>query len=118
MKLYFKFLIIVFSFFASFTYAEKLTQEKYDFLLNEYMTIIQNSKAILDDDMSQATSKEKSKVFCERIKAYENIKKISEQNKQLENASNMWIASNYYLDRQNKSLQLSGISESTFCKTK
>lgn len=118
MKLYIKFHFIAISCFASMVYAEQLTQEKYDILLNEYMIIIQNSKAILEDDTIQATEKEKNKVFCERIDAYEQIKKISEENKHLDNASNMWIASNFYLERQKKSLQLSGFSDVGFCKIK
>lgn len=117
MKLYIKFLIMM-SCSTSIVYAEQLSQEKYDALLNQYMQTIQNTKIILDAKDTMATAFQKNKAFCERMSAYENIKKISEQNKQLENASIMLVAANFYLDRQNKNLEMSGFSGFTFCKNK
>lgn len=118
MKLYSKFLIIILSCFASLTYAEQLTQVKYDALLSQYMKIIQDTKVVLDSDDTQATFSEQNKAFCERIIAYQNIKRISEDNRQLENASTMLLAANYYLERQSKSLELDGFTRNSFCKTK
>ena len=115
MKLCIKFLIIMMS---CSVYAEQLTQEKYDALLNQNMQIIQNTKVILDSEKNTATISEQSKALCERIVAYERIKEASEQNKNLENASMMLIAANFYLDRQRKSLDSSYFTQSTFCKNK
>ena len=116
MKLYIKFHIIMISCCASFVHAEQLSQEKYDALLNQYMQIIQNTKVVLDSDDANSTFAEQNKAFCERINAYQDIKKISEENKQLENASHMLLAANYYLERQSKILELGGFSDSAFCK--
>lgn len=118
MKLYIKFHIIMIGCFASLVHAEQLTQEKYDSLLNQYMQIIQNTKVVLDSEDTKSTFAEQNEAFCERINAYQDIKKISEQNKQLENSSHMLLAANYYLERQSKSLELGGFSDSTFCKRK
>lgn len=115
MKLCIKFLIIMMS---CSVYAEQLTQEKYDALLNQNMQTIQNTKVILDSEQSTATSSEQSKALCDRIMAYERIKEASEQNQHLENASMMLIAANFYLDRQSKSLDNSNFSRSIFCRSK
>ena len=77
-----------------------------------------NTKVVLDSEDTSSTFAEQNKAFCERINAYQDIKKISEENKQLENASHMLLAANYYLERQSKSLELGGFSDSAFCKRK
>lgn len=118
MKLISKLLIISLGCSALYVNAEQLSQEKYNFLLNQYMQTIQNTKPILDDENSSATSEEQFKALCERINAYRQIKKISLDNIILEQASTVLVAANFYLDRQQKSLNLSSLEDSTFCKVK
>lgn len=96
--------------------AEPLTQQTYDAQMQHYLDVIKATKPILDDPKSTADASEKSQSFCQRIDAYQQIVKLSEENSQLEMASIMYMAAKNFLDRQQQSLTKSGMTTGAMCK--
>lgn len=96
-------------------WAETLTQAEYDVKINEYTQSINQTKTILDQPEQQNDLKAQNLAFCERIRAYQNILKISEDNPQLERSMLMQTVAKMYLSRQIQSLNDSGMTQQVFC---
>ena len=73
-----------------------LTQTQYQYLLNQYTQIVNDSKKILDDPTSQATAEQQKQAFCARYHAYKNIAEISEHNPSLYPAPVMLMVARRY----------------------
>jgi len=95
-----------------------LTQSAYDQKIQYYTDIINQSKRVLDDPSSTADSESKSKSFCARIDAYMQIEKLSKDNIQLDMAPLMHLAAQNFLERQQKSLNISGMNTEFMCSAK
>lgn len=103
--------------FTQLARAEQLTQQSYDQQMQYYLDVIKASKPILDDPTSTADTTARSQAFCQRIDAYQNIVKLSEENNQLDMASVMHMAAKNFLDRQQQSLTKSGMTTAAMCKS-
>ena len=113
-----KTLFFLSGFICCATYAGQLSQNQYDELIDQYTTQILASKEIIDNPASTADNETKTKVFCQRLEAYEKIKSLSEENLNLDLAQQMLMASNLFLDKQKQSLLSSGVSDKFFCQNK
>ncbi len=98
--------------------AETLTQQAYDAKIQQYTDIVNQTKSILEEHSAQADGAVQSQAFCDRLNAYEQIAKLSQENIQLELAPVMLMAAQRYLDRQQASLTKSGMTSAVFCAGK
>lgn len=103
---------------SGFSWAESLTQAAYDLKMNEYTAVINQTKTVLDNPEYDANLKAQNLAFCERLNAYQNILKLSEENPQLERAILMQTVAKMYLSRQMQSLTDSGMTQQVFCAKK
>jgi hypothetical protein len=96
----------------------QLSQQVYDQKMQHYRDVINLSKKILDDPSSVADTETKSRSFCERMHAYKQIEKLSNENRSLDMAPVMLMAAQNFLERQQKSLSNSGINSEYMCAEK
>ncbi|WP_445115932.1 hypothetical protein [Acinetobacter sp. WZC-1] len=111
--------------FFPMAYAEKLTQQQYDDIMETYTDQVNRSKKILDHPAGQADAVRKDAVhtdsetqkqaFCSRMQAYHQIAAISQQNAELDTAQMMLMIAQNYLEKQNQRLNDSGMTEQVFC---
>ena len=109
-------------FFSMQSYAElpkqQLTQNEYNQRIQSYTDQVNATKAILDEPDSKANAAEQRKAFCSRLEAYQGILTISNENIQLDTANIMSKIAINFLDRQNQSLEESGMTSQVFCGSK
>ncbi|GAA5557531.1 hypothetical protein Asch01_02271 [Acinetobacter schindleri] len=106
---------------TNYAVAETMTQEQFDQYIAEQTRVVNESKAILDEPHTASDRPNISterQVLCDRIQAYQNILKASQENSQLNMASMMAMVAQNYLDRQNKSMNSSGMTTGVFCKSR
>ena len=83
--------------------------------------MLTESKAILGEPhtaLDRPNISPERQVLCDRIQAYQNILKASQENSQLNMASMMAMVAQNYLDRQNQSMNNSGMTTGVFCKSR
>ena len=100
---------------TSFVWAATLSQAEFDQQLAAQTKIINQSKLILEGDPTKSSVEQQKQAFCERLSAYRNIAKISRENPQLDQAYLMGVIAHRYLDRQQQSMQNTGMTEQYFC---
>ncbi|MFV5490169.1 hypothetical protein [Acinetobacter sp. ASP199] len=108
-------------FITNYAVAETMTQEQYDQYIAEQTSIVNETKAILDKPHTESGKPSISterQALCDRIQAYQNILKASQENSQLNMASMMTMVAQNYLDRQNQSMNSSGMTTGVFCKSR
>ena len=94
-----------------------LSQQQYDQLIQQYTDQVNATKQILDSDDADQEPQALRQAFCTRMQAYHQIQAISKQNPQLDGASTMLLVATHFLDRQQQSMQASGMTEQFFCKS-
>ena len=99
-------------------HAEPLPQQDYDRQIQHYTQLIQKTKAILDEPDSAADADAQSQAFCDRLNAYQQIVKLSQENLKLDLAPMMLKISQAYLEKQQQSLSSSGMTAGVFCAGK
>ncbi|WP_180083170.1 hypothetical protein [Acinetobacter sp. YH12102] len=102
----------------SMVFAEPLSQSAYDQFILEQTKIVNETKHILDEDDPKADAKTQRQAFCNRLKAYQDIQKVSEENNSLDMAPMMAMVAKSFLDRQDQSLSKSGMTTTLFCKNR
>lgn len=108
-------------FITNYAVAETMTQEQYDQYIAEQTSIVNETKAILDKphtELGKPSISTERQALCDRIQAYQNILKASQENSQLNMASMMTMVAQNYLDRQNQSMNSSGMTTGVFCKSR
>jgi hypothetical protein len=108
-------------FIANYAVAETMSQEQFDQYIAEQTRVVNESKAILDEPHTASDKPSISterQALCDRIQAYQNILKASQENSQLSMASMMAMVAQNYLDRQNQSMNSSGMTAGVFCKSR
>ena len=65
-------------------FAEKLSQADYDQFIAMQTKIVNETKHILDDPDQNADAQSQRQAFCQRLTAYEEIQKVSEERWRLE----------------------------------
>ena len=71
-----------------------------------------------DYDQFIADAQSQRQAFCQRLTAYEEIQKVSEENHELNMASTMAMIAKSFLDRQAQSMNNSGMTTAVFCKSR
>ena len=99
-------------------FAEKLTQPAYDQFIAEQTRIVNETKAILDQPNQEGDAQKQRWAFCQRLTAYEEIHKVSEENHELNMAPIMAMVAKKFLDRQVQSMHNSGMTAAIFCKNR
>lgn len=99
-------------------FAEKLSQADYDQFIAMQTKIVNETKHILDDPDQNADAQSQRQAFCQRLTAYEEIQKVSEENHELNMASTMAMIAKSFLDRQAQSMNNSGMTTAVFCKSR
>ena len=99
-------------------HAEPLPQQDYDRQIQHYTQLIQKTKAILDEPDSAADADTQSQAFCDRLNAYQQIARLSQENLKLDLAPMMLKISQAYLEKQQQSLSSSGMTAGVFCAGK
>ena len=94
-----------------------LSQQQYDQLIQQYTDQVNATKQILDNEAVVQDPQALRQAFCTRMQAYHQIQAISKQNPQLDGASTMLLVAAHFLDRQQQSMQASGMTEQVFCKS-
>src|SRR5690606_33678794 len=104
----------------NYALANTMTQAQYDQYITEQTDIVNNTKAILDEPHAQNKSNisTERQALCNRIQAYENILKVSQENSQLNMAATMTMIAQNYLGRQNQSMNSSGMTRGVFCENR
>ncbi|WP_347474231.1 hypothetical protein ABEF90_07150 [Acinetobacter thermotolerans] len=108
-------------FLMNYAVAESMTQEQYDQYIADQTRIVNETKAVLDEPHTgeqKPSINAERQALCDRIQAYENILKASQENSQLNMASMMATIAQNFLDRQNQSLNSSGMTSGVFCKNR
>lgn len=108
-------------FITNYAVAETMTQEQFDQYIAEQTRVVNESKAILDEPHTASDKPSISterQALCDRIQAYQNILQASKENSQLKMASMMAMVAQNYLDRQNQSMNSSGMTTGVFCKSR
>lgn len=108
-------------FIMNYAVAKTMTQEQFDQYIAEQTRVVNDSKAILDEPHTASDKPSISterQALCDRIQAYQNILKASQENSQLNMASIMAMVAQNYLDRQNQSMNSSGMTTGFFCKSR
>ena len=95
--------------------AAKLSQAEYDQFIEVQTNIVNETKPILDEANPEVDATAQRDAFCARLTAYENIKKTSEENIELNMAAMMKIVADSFLSRQHDSLTQSGMTTQVFC---
>ena len=106
---------------TNYAVAETMTQEQFDQYIAEQTRVVNESKAILDEPHTASDKPNISterQALCDRIQAYQNILQASQENSQLNMASMMAMVAQNYLDRQNQSMNNSGMTTGVFCKSR
>ena len=106
---------------TNYAVAETMNQEQFDQYIAEQTRVVNESKAILDEPHTASDKPSISterQVLCDRIQAYQNILKASQENSQLNMASIMAMVAQNYLDRQNQSMNSAGMTTGVFCKSR
>ncbi|MGE8537647.1 MAG: hypothetical protein ACN6NI_00040 [Acinetobacter sp.] len=98
--------------------AAPLSQSAYDQFISEQTKIVNETKHILDEDDQKADAQTQRQAFCNRLKAYQDIQKVSEENSSLNMASTMTMVAKSFLERQDQSLTKSGMTTAVFCKNR
>ncbi|PJI30405.1 hypothetical protein [Acinetobacter pseudolwoffii] len=98
--------------------AALLSQSAYDQFISEQTKIVNETKHILDEDDQKADAQTQRQAFCKRLKAYQDIQKVSEENSSLDMAPMMAMVAKSFLDRQDQSLSKSGMTTTVFCKNR
>ncbi|NHC05102.1 hypothetical protein G9F31_15355 [Acinetobacter sp. 187] len=83
--------------------------------LQGYIDRVNQTKAVLDDAVIEPSVKEQQQALCQRIDAYQNIVKLSNEYPEFESASVMKIAALHYLKRQKESFDGSALNQKAFC---
>ena len=102
----------------SMVFAEPLSQSAYDEFISAQTKIVNETKHILDKDDQKADAQTQRQAFCNRLKAYQDIQKVSEENSSLDMAPTMAMVAKSFLERQDQSLTQSGMTTSVFCKNR
>ncbi|MFV5403423.1 hypothetical protein VXQ92_01670 [Acinetobacter sp. 228] len=102
----------------SMLFAEPLSQSAYDQFISAQTKIVNETKHILDEDDQKADAQTQRQAFCNRLKAYQDIQKVSEENSSLNMAPTMAMIARNFLERQDQSLTKSGMTASVFCKNR
>lgn len=106
---------------TNYAVAETMTQEQFDQYIAEQTRVVNESKAILDEPhtaLDRPNISTERQVLCDRIQAYQNILKASQENSQLNMASMMAMVAQNYLDRQNQSMNSFSMTTGVFCKSR
>lgn len=106
---------------TNYAVAKTMTQEQFDQYIAEQTRVVNESKAILDEPHTASDKPNISterQALCDRIQAYQNILQASQENSQLSMASMMAMVAQNYLDRQNQSMNSSGMTTGVFCKSR
>ncbi|WP_180138312.1 hypothetical protein [Acinetobacter sp. YH12043] len=99
-------------------FAEKLSQADYDQFIAAQTKIVNETKHILDEPDQNADAQSQRQAFCQRLTAYEEIQKVSEENQELNMAPTMAMIAKNFLDRQAQSMNNSGMTTAVFCKSR
>lgn len=83
--------------------------------LNYWVQQVNATKAILDDVDVHPTAQQQKQALCQRIQAYQQIVQLTQQYPDAENAALLVSIAQLFLQRQQQSLQQSGMHISTFC---
>ena len=102
----------------SMLFAAPLSQSAYDQFISAQTKIVNETKHILDEDDQKADAQTQRQAFCNRLKAYQDIQKVSEENSGLKMAPTMSMIARNFLERQDQSLTQSGMTASVFCKNR
>lgn len=68
--------------------------------LVQYITIVNDTKQVLDEPNAIVSEQKQKYALCQRIQAYQGILQLSEQHPQMENAAVMKLIAQNYLNRQ------------------
>lgn len=94
---------------------QALSEDDFNQQIQQYIDIVNQTKTILDDPDTLASIEAQQQALCQRIHAYQDIVKLSNEYPKFENAMLMkWVAQ-HYLERQKVSLQSSGLNEGAIC---
>ncbi|TQR72822.1 hypothetical protein [Acinetobacter sp. RF14B] len=99
-------------------FAEKLSQPAYDQFIAQQTRIVNETKVILDQPNQEGDAQKQRWAFCQRLTAYEEIQKVSEENHELNMAPIMAMIAKNFLDRQVQSMHNSGMTAAVFCKSR
>lgn len=102
----------------SMLFAAPLSQSAYDQFISAQTKIVNETKHILDEDDQKADAQTQRQAFCKRLKAYQDIQKVSEENSSLDMAPTMAMIAKNFLERQDQSLTQSGMTTNVFCKNR
>lgn len=108
-------------FVMNYAVAESMIQEQYDQYIAEQTRIVNETKTVLDEPHTaeqKPSINTERQALCDRIQAYQNILKASQENSQLNMASMMATIAQNFLDRQNQSMNSSGMTFGVFCKNR
>ena len=111
-------MIVALSLSMSQAWAMALTQAEYNQQLAIQTKIVNQSKLVLEGENATQDVQRQKKAFCERLNAYREIARISDENPELDQAYLMGIIAHRYLDQQKQSMGGNGITEQYFCGTK
>ena len=103
---------------SSVVFAQRLSQSAYDQFISAQTKIVNETKYILDEDDQKADAQTQRQAFCKRLKAYQDIQKVSEENSSLDMAPTMVMVAKSFLERQDQSLTQSGMTTNVFCKNR
>ena len=110
--------LFVCTLFNSVTYAEKLSQADFDQFITEQTKIVNATKHILDEPDQNADAQSQRQALCQRLTAYQEIQKVSEENQELNMAPTMTMIAKSFLERQAQSMNNSGMTTAVFCKNR
>ena len=79
---------------------------------------VNETKHILDEPDQNADAQSQRQALCQRLTAYEEIQKVSEENHELNMAPTMAMIAKSFLDRQAQSMNNSGMTTAVFCKSR
>ncbi|WP_216934138.1 MULTISPECIES: hypothetical protein [unclassified Acinetobacter] len=102
----------------SVVFAEPFSQSAYDQFISAQTKIVNETKHILDENDKKADAQTQRQAFCNRLKAYQDIQKVSEENSSLDMAPTMAMIARSFLERQDQSLNQSGMTTAVFCKNR
>lgn len=94
---------------------QDLSEADFNQQIQQYIDIVNHTKTVLDDADALASAEVQQHSLCQRIHAYQDIVKLSNEYPKFENAMMMKLAAQSYLERQKVSLQNSGLNEDAIC---
>lgn len=111
--------MMLFAFISSVVSAnaetQTLSEDDFNQQIQQHIDIVNQTKNILDHPDSLASAEAQQQALCQRIHAYQDIVKLSNEHPQFENAMLMKLVAQNFLERQKVSLQSSGLNEGAIC---